>query len=182
MRILILLVLVLGTCWPATTAVAAPDSNTSPGEDDTPVKLSTAWTVVALNMIGADVLSSYIPGKQQEVIDFAGGESNVKYYMLAGAIIYEIPIGMILASRYMPRRASRWVNVGAAVLTATTIVGGGSLEPHYVFAATVEVVSLSYIVWKALTWREASDGSESRHSLSGFASPHGGQVGYVYRF
>lgn len=31
---------------------------------------------------------SYIPGTQEEVIEVAGGEKNVKYFMLAGAFIY----------------------------------------------------------------------------------------------
>lgn len=175
------MILFLGICSGGAVAVAADAAPTAPHQDDTPAKLSTAWTVVALNMIGADVLSSYIPGKQKEVVDFAGGESNVKYFMLAGAIIYEIPIGMIFASRYMPRRISRWVNVGAAALSATAIVGGGSLEPHYLFAATAEMAGLAYITWTALTWREGSDGDQ-RHSVSGFVSPRGGQLGYVYRF
>lgn len=58
----------------------------------------------ALNMIGAVVLSSYIPGTQEEVVEVAGGEKNVKYFMVGGAVIYQIPISMILVSRYLPRR------------------------------------------------------------------------------
>jgi len=37
-------------------------------------RLSTLWTVVSLNMIGADVLSSYVPGTQDEIEKYAGGK------------------------------------------------------------------------------------------------------------
>ena len=115
-------------------------------------KLSTMWTVVSLNMIGADVLASYIPGTQDEVEKFAGGKENVKYFMLSGAIIYEVPISMIFLSRYLPYKVNRWTNVAAAALTALTVIGGGSTEPHYIFMATAETLTLSYIVWTALKW------------------------------
>ena len=145
-------------------------------------RLSTLWTVVSLNMIGADVLSSYLPGKQEEVIDFAGGEKNVKYYMLGGAIIYEIPISMIFLSRVVPVNAGRWVNTGSAAFCALTIVGGGSTEPHYVFAASVEILALSYIVYTAFTMPDTEGPVESRHKLGVTADPNRPGMTYSYNF
>ena len=40
-----------------------PENNAATQE-----KLSLLWTVVSLNMIGADALSSFIPGKQEEIV------------------------------------------------------------------------------------------------------------------
>jgi hypothetical protein len=136
-------------------------------------------------MIGADVLSSYIPGKQAELVRFAGGEKNVKYYMLAGAVFYEIPISMIFLSRYLPRNVNRWTNVAAAVLSAVFIVGGGSTEPHYVFAASAEILTLSYITWTSLRWpddRAAPVASTSRQGLSCHLDREGASLSYALRF
>ena len=60
----------------------------------------------------------FVPGTQDEIEKYAGGKNNIKYYMLAGAVIYEIPIGMIFLSRYLSYDANRWTNIGAAALTA----------------------------------------------------------------
>jgi hypothetical protein len=155
------------------------------GNQEIQNKLSTLWTVVALNMIGADVLSSFIPGKQEEVVRFAGGEKNVKYYMLAGAAIYQIPISMIFLSRYLPRPVNRWTNVAAAALAALAIVGGGSLEPHYIFVASAEILTLSYITWTALRWPDDRAGLAAGRSRHGFAwNPNRNQrsLSYSFRF
>ena len=79
-------------------------------------KLSNVWTMESLSMIGADVFASYIPDTQENLEEFAGGEENVKYYMLSGAIVYTIPISMISMSRYLPYGGARWTNIGAAAV------------------------------------------------------------------
>ncbi len=145
-------------------------------------KLSTMWTVVALNMIGIDVLSTFIPGKQEEVVDYAGGEKNVKYAMLGGIIVYEIPISMIFLSRYMDRGAGRWVNVGAAALSAATIIGAGDDEPHYLFGATVEILALSYIAWTACKWPDPEAIAQSRHRVGVSVDSRGTGLTYSYAF
>ncbi|HKP98222.1 MAG TPA: DUF6326 family protein [Fibrobacteria bacterium] len=130
---------------------------TSSSEDDQYVrtKLSTLWTVQSLNIVATDVLSSLIPGWREELERFAGGKENVKWYMLAGTLIYEIPISMIYFSRYLDRDVNRWANVGAAGVTAALLVGGGK-EPHYIVMATIEVITLAYIAWTALQWESPS--------------------------
>src|SRR3989337_661430 len=59
--------------------------------------------------------------------------------LLVFAILLEIPIAMILVSRILKRGANRWANTVAAVITTVFVVGGGSLDLHSVFFATVEV-------------------------------------------
>jgi hypothetical protein len=113
-------------------------------------KLSLLWAFVSLNMVGADVLSSYYPGTDSEIEEFAGGRENIKYFLLGGAVIYEVPFSMILLSRYLPYGANRWVNVGAAAFSTLVIIGGGSFHPHYLLMASVETLTLSWIAYTAL--------------------------------
>src|SRR4051812_48688430 len=93
-------------CWfscfgsPALTvdASALPaTAETSPSNDDQYVrtKLSTLWTVESFNIVATDLLSSLDPEWRDRLERYAGGKDKVKWYMLAGTVIYEIPISMI---------------------------------------------------------------------------------------
>ena len=120
---------------------------------DRSVLLSTLWIVVMINMLKADILSLYIPGAAEEVARTAG-DTPIPLLMLGGAIMMEISIVMIILARVLNRKLNRWVNIIASVITIVFIVTGGSLYPHYIFIAGVEIVSLLLIIWIALKWRE----------------------------
>jgi hypothetical protein len=82
--------------------------------------------------------------------------------MLGSAVLMEIPIAMILASRVLPFRANRLANIVAgAFLTLVNgfltfvppLVGARTPAlPEYLFFATIETVCTSVIVWQAWTW------------------------------
>ncbi len=115
--------------------------------------LSLLWVMVMLNMAYADILSLYVPGIHEELAAFAG-EVPISLLMLFGAIKIQIPIGMILLSRVLGYSACRRANIVAAVLTIVFVVGGGSLMPHYVFIAALEVVLMLWIIRIAWRWRD----------------------------
>ena len=85
--------------------------------------------------------------------EFAGG-TPIPQLMLAGAILMSIPIVMIFLSRVLKHGVNRWANIIAAVITIVYVVGGGSTYPHYLFLATLEVVSLLLIIWYAWGWKQ----------------------------
>ena len=116
-------------------------------------RLSTLWIVVMFALLAADVLSSYIPGANEEMAEFAGG-TPIPQLMLVAAILMAIPIVMIFLSRVLKRGVNRWANIIAAVITIVYVIGGGSAYPHYIFLAAIEVVSLFLIIWYAWTWSE----------------------------
>ena len=116
-------------------------------------RLSTLWIVVMFALLAADVLSSYIPGANEEMAEFAGG-TPIPQLMLVAAILMAIPIVMIFLSRVLKRGVNRWANIIAAVITIVYVIGGGSVYPHYIFLAAIEVVSLFLIIWYAWTWSE----------------------------
>ncbi|MEM7734707.1 MAG: DUF6326 family protein [Deinococcota bacterium] len=114
-------------------------------------KLSTLWILVLFNMGFADILGLYIPGTQEALVELAGA-TPVSQLMLGGAIMFQIPIAMVFFSRFLTRRPNCWSNIIAAVVTIAFIIGGGSLKPHYILIATIEVFVLLVIIWHAWRW------------------------------
>jgi hypothetical protein len=121
---------------------------------DTKVLLSTLWIVVMINMLKADILSLYIPGAAEEVAKTAASTgAPIPQLMLGGAIMMEIAIVMIILSRVLQYSVNRWANIIVSLVTVVFVVGGGVSYPHYLFIATVEVICLLLIIWKAWNWR-----------------------------
>ena len=120
---------------------------------DTKVLLSTLWIVVMINMLKADILGLFIPGALEEVAKTSVSTgTTIPQLMLGGAIMLEIPIAMILLSRVLKFKVNRLTNIIASVFTIVYVVGGGTLSPHYIFIATIEVVCMLLIVWFAWKW------------------------------
>ena len=123
---------------------------------DVEILLSTLWVVVMFNMAFVDILGLYIPSKQEELSSFAGG-TEITQLMLVGAVILEIPIIMIFISRFLEYEKNRWANIIVGVAMIVFVIGpeigNDSINPHYIFMASVEVVCLIIIIWTALRWK-----------------------------
>ena len=114
--------------------------------DNTGTRLSTLWVVVMFNMVFADILSFIKPGALQELWAGQAGVHITPGLLLVFAVLLEIPIAMIFVSRILKPETNRWANTAAAVITTLFVVGGGSMDLHYVFFATVEIASMALIV------------------------------------
>ena len=123
--------------------------------NDLGTRLSTLWVVVMFNMVFADILTFIKPGELEALWAGQAGVQVTQWLLLVFAILLEIPIGMIFLSRILERGPNRWANTVAAVITTAFVVGGGSLDLHYVFFATVEVACMALIVWSVWTRRNA---------------------------
>jgi hypothetical protein len=133
-------------------------SQRSGGMNDLGTRLSTLWVVVMFNMVFADILTFITPGKLQALWAGQTGVQITPGLLLGSAILLEIPIAMIFASRVLKPGANRWTNTVAAVITAAFVVGGGSLALHYVFFAVVEIACMALIVWSVWTRRDSESG------------------------
>lgn len=109
-------------------------------------RLSTLWIVVMFNMVFADILTFIKPGALQELWAGQVGVQITPGLLLVFAILLEIPIAMILLSRILKPEANRWANTAAAVITTLFVIGGGSIDPHYLFFAAVEIACMALIV------------------------------------
>ena len=120
---------------------------------DTKVLLSTLWIVVMFCLLKADILSLFIPGIAEELAQTSASTgASIPQLMLFGAVMGTVGIAMIFFSRILGHGVNRWVNLIVSPLYILYIVGGGTLYPHYIFLATVEVICLLFIFWNALKW------------------------------
>lgn len=120
---------------------------------DTKAKLSTLWMVVMLNLLFADILSIIVELVNKNTLDDIIGE--VTSTMAIAAILTNIPILMVYFSRTLPYRLNRRTNMIAALLTASFVIGGGSLLPHYIICASIEIIILIIITWSAWSWQQS---------------------------
>ncbi len=124
-------------------------------------RLSLFWLFALLNYLYADVLALWDVIGSLNVADAA--HPHLPPWALAGsAVLMEIPIAMIVASRLLPYRANRLANIVAGIVL--TLVNGvltyvppffGARTPalpEYLFFATIETVCTSIIIWRAWTW------------------------------
>src|SRR5215467_3572736 len=144
---------------------------------DTKERLSVLWIFALLNYLYADVVALFaIAGG--DVGSPAGSRNSFDplppWALMGSAILMEIPIAMILASRLLPFRANRRANILAGFLLTLVngfltfvapLLGWGKPPafPEYLFFATIETVATSVIIWQAWTWSEVEgEGSSER--------------------
>lgn len=117
---------------------------------DTKIKLSTLWILVLFNLLFADILSIIVELVNKNTLDIIG---EVKVTMAVAAVITNIPILMIYFSRYLSYQINRTLNIIASCITMFYVTGGGSLMPHYIICAGIEIIVLVIIVQTAWKWR-----------------------------
>lgn len=122
--------------------------------NDMGTRLSTLWVVVMFNMVFADILTFIKPGELEALWAGEAGVDVTEGLLLVFAILLEIPIAMIFVSRILEPGPNRWANTVAALVTTVFVVGGGSLNLHYVFFATIEVACMALIVWYVWSRRD----------------------------
>ena len=74
--------------------------------------------------------------------------------LMAGAILMETAIAMVILSWVLNYRANRWVTIIIGAVNILAVVTGGH-GPYYVFFAAVEVASILLIIWFAWKWKPA---------------------------
>jgi NAD-dependent oxidoreductase involved in siderophore biosynthesis len=135
---------------------------------DTKERLSLLWIFALLNYLYADVVALFA---------IAGSPSPFRslspWALMGSAVLMEIPIAMIVASRLLPFRANRLANIIAGVLVTfingfltyvPPLVGWGKPPalPEYLFFATIETVCTVIIIRQAWSWSEAEVSPSSK--------------------
>lgn len=125
---------------------------------DRRIVLSTLWIFVTLNYLYCDVLGLMDPYLlNQYLTGMVEGLKIDENFLLAGAVLMEIPIAMVLLSQILNYKANRWANIIAGfiktvVMIMTLFVGKPAM--YYLFFAVIEISTTAFIVWYAWAWKE----------------------------
>lgn len=109
--------------------------------------------MVMFNLVFADILSIIIELANKNTLNIIG---EVKTTMAIAALLTNLPILMIYFSGELPNKLNRILNIAVAVLTMVYIVGGGSLSPHYLICAGIELIALLCIIWLSFRWKSVN--------------------------
>jgi hypothetical protein len=115
---------------------------------DMKVRLSALWLFAILTYTYGDVVTLMDPVKH-------GSVQMTEGFLLGGSIFMMIPITMVLLSRILKYRASRWTSIIAGtIMTVALPVTLFVTKPtsYYVFFTIVEIASTALIVWYAWKW------------------------------
>jgi hypothetical protein len=117
---------------------------------DPRVKLSLLWVFVILNIAYADILS--LMDSTSPIREAMAGAPLPAGGLIAGAILMETSIAMVILSWVLNYKVNRWVTIVIGALNILAIATGGH-GMYYAFFATVEVVSILLIIWFAWKWK-----------------------------
>ncbi len=119
---------------------------------DMKARLSTLWIFATLNYIYCDVVAVMDPVKHVS-FQFTPG------FLLGASVLVEIPIAMVLLSRFLKYRASRWTNIIAgSLMTAVQLASLFVAVPamYYAFFSAIEITCTALIVWFAWRWVDSA--------------------------
>ena len=88
---------------------------------DMRAKLSALWIFLLINMIYADILSFSLADTVRDILaGNAGGITITPEFMLLAAVMTEIPMVMVIASRLLNYRLNRWANILGGLFCSLT--------------------------------------------------------------
>jgi hypothetical protein len=116
---------------------------------DPRLKLSLLWIFVIVNMAYADILSLLDP--TSPIREAMAGAPLPAGGLIAGAILMETSIAMIILPWILNYKVNRWVNIVIGALNILAIATGGH-GSYYAFFATVEIACILLIIWFSWKW------------------------------
>jgi hypothetical protein len=117
---------------------------------DPRVKLSLLWIFVIVNMAYADILSLMDPASI--IRGVMAGSPLPAGGLLAGAIVMETSLAMVVLPWILNYKVNRWVTLIIGVFMSWQIIIGGH-GLYYLFFTSVEVAGILLIIWFTWKWR-----------------------------
>ncbi len=125
---------------------------------NTSTLLSTLWLFLTVNFIFCDVFTLMNSEDLRNMLNGKIGDIEItQEFLLAFAVIMEIPMIMIVLSRLLKYNINRISNIvfGAFLLFIqgwSLTTGDNSL--HYIFFSIIEVFTCALIIWIAWKWEK----------------------------
>lgn len=120
--------------------------------------LSTLWIFVTLNYLYCDLmglmdsnlLNQYLTGE-------VDGLKLTNNFLLAAAILMELPIAMILLSKLLSPIYNLWFNIVIASIKTIAMISTlfiGTATSYYLFFATIEIATTVFIIFYCFYWKQ----------------------------
>ena len=98
------------------------------------------------------------PTRLHEFLNGVVGNMTITpMFLLIGGVLMETSIVMVLFSRVLNYKWNRITNILAGIIHTLAVSASlfvGTAEMFYVFFAIIEIVTTSYIIFLAWTWKE----------------------------
>lgn len=124
---------------------------------DMRVRLSILWTFAMFNYLYCDIVGLMDSGQlRQYLAGQVNGMDISQGFLLGAAVLMELPLVMIVASRLLRHRANRLANIAAGVIMTvvqTATLFAGTPTAYYAFFSVIEILCTALIVRYAWTWR-----------------------------
>ncbi|MFY7900597.1 MAG: DUF6326 family protein [Chitinophagaceae bacterium] len=132
-----------------------PNNNLQPINVSINLKLASLWASFMFLYIYVDYFALYMPGKINDILKGKVFVFDItQYFHLIALISVSIPALMIFLSVALPANINRWINIVIAIVyipySLFNLVGEAWM--HMFFAATVEVLLLSIVIFYAWKW------------------------------
>ena len=128
-------------------------------DGDRKTLLSVWWIFLTLNYIYCDVFTLHHAESLQMFLTGETGAIKItEEFLLIFSFIMQIPMAMVVLSKYLVHKPNRYLNIIAAIITGSiqsfTLYMGGTL--HYVFFSIVEISTALAILCIAVSWKDDS--------------------------
>jgi hypothetical protein len=116
------------------------------------------WIYLTLNYIYCDVFTLHLAKYLEAFLSGdVGGMKITEEFLLMFALIMQIPVIMIVLSRFLTFKLNKYSNIVAGVITTsvqtfTVLMGGGTL--HYLTFSFFEICTGLLIIYLAITWKQ----------------------------
>lgn len=121
--------------------------------------LPILWIFLTVNYIYCDIFSLHHAESLKAFISGeVGGMKLTEEFLLSFAFIMQIPMAMIVLSKFLVFKINKYLNIVAGLITGSiqsyTLYMGGTL--HYVFFSIVEISTAVLIIYFAVTWNQVN--------------------------
>ncbi|MBE0366947.1 DUF6326 family protein [Pseudoalteromonas aurantia] len=121
--------------------------------------LSLLWVFLTVNYIYCDVFTLHLAQYLEAFLSGEVGDMKItEEFLLAFAVVLQIPMIMIVLSSTLTFRLSKYCNIVAGLITTSvqtyTVTMGGTL--HYMFFSFFEICTGLLIIYLAVTWQQES--------------------------
>ena len=122
--------------------------------------LSLLWIFLTANYIFCDVFTLHLASYLEAFLSGdVGGMKITEEFLLVFAFIMQIPMLMIVLSKFLTFTLNKYFNIVAGIITTsvqafTVMMGGATL--HYLFFSFFEICTGLFIIYLAITWKQKS--------------------------